>query len=68
MSCTLNGRIHLDSIAVRRTRGRKMILSFPCRQDRYGNQHHIFRPLDDAARRVIERQVFAALDLIGKAS
>ena len=62
VSCLLNGRVLLDGITLRRTRGGRLTLSFPHRQDRFGNQHFYYRPLDDAARQMIERQVLQALD------
>ena len=63
ISCILNERIHLDGLTLRRTRGGRLTLSFPHRQDRFGHQHFYIRPLDDAARRVIEQQVLQALDI-----
>lgn len=61
VSLSLNGSLHLDGIAVRRTRGNKLTLSFPYRRDSAGRTHHIVRPLDDRTRREIEKQVFAAV-------
>ncbi len=68
ISCNLNDRIQLDGITLRRSRGGRMILSFPARQDKDGQQHFYIRPLDDTARRVIERQVFQALDIRERSS
>ncbi len=68
VSCVLNGRLKLDGIAVRRTRSGRLALSFPSRKDRYGIEHFVVRPLDDAARKVMERLIFRALELRGKAS
>jgi hypothetical protein len=55
------GPIHLDGVALRRTRDGRLALSVPVRHDRSGRQHAIVRPVDDAARCAIEAQVFAAL-------
>ena len=49
----------------RRTRDGRLALSFPERRDLAGGSHHYMRPLNDAARRAIEAQVFAALGLEG---
>lgn len=57
------GALRLDGVAVRRTRDGRLALSFPVRHDRHGRHHALVRPIDDAARRALEAQVFAALDL-----
>lgn len=57
------GDLHLDGVAVRRTRDGRLTLSFPERRDARGGRHPIVRPLDDAARRAIEEAVFRALGL-----
>jgi len=53
----------IDSVAVRRTRDHRIVLSFPRRADRHSNAHYDCRPVDDAARASIESLVIAALDL-----
>ena len=53
----------LDGIALRRTRGGRLALSFPERSDSHGRRHPIVRPLDDRARHELESQVFASLGL-----
>lgn len=68
ITCIVNGRIQLDGITLRRTRGGRMALSFPARKDSEGNQHFYIRPLDNSARRVIERQVFQALGIREKSA
>ena len=62
-SCSLNGALRLDGLAVRRTADGHLALSFPARKDSVGRQHPIVRPLDDHARREIEHAVFCALGL-----
>ena len=63
ISCTLNGRLQLDGITLRHTRGGRMTLSFPFHQDKSGNQRFYISPLDDAVRKVLERQIFQALGI-----
>ena len=63
VSFILNGTLHLDGLALRRTADGRLTLSFPSRRDGTGRQHFFLRPLDDVARREIEHQVFAALGL-----
>ena len=60
-SFTLDGRLQLTSVAVRRTLDGRVTLSFPARTDRAGKQLFYFRPLDNGTRKEIERQVFQAL-------
>ena len=63
VSCTVGATLRLDGLALRRTREGRLALSFPCRRDRQGRKHPLVRPLDDAARVSIERQILAALRL-----
>lgn len=53
------GDLILDGLTVRRTADGRLTLSFPERRDRQGRRHPYVRPLDDDARRRIERAVFA---------
>ena len=62
VSCTV-GSLRLDGIAVRRTADGRLALSFPARRDAAGRQHPYILPLDSAARRDLEHQVFAAIGL-----
>ncbi len=57
VSATVNGTLGLDGITLRRTRGGRLALSYPARRDRHGFEHPFVRPLDDATRKEIERQV-----------
>jgi hypothetical protein len=52
------GGIAVDGVTLRRTREGRLTLSWPAPRG-----FPLVRPLDDEARRTIERQVFAALDL-----
>ena len=60
VSFLLDGRVRLDGITVRRTAAGEVRLSFPAKRTRSGDRPYI-RPIDDATREAIERQVFAAL-------
>ena len=55
----------LDSLTIRRTHDGRLAVSFPVRVDGKGRQHPIVRPLDDRARRMIEREILAQLGLQG---
>lgn len=54
------GALVLDGITVRRTADNRLTLSFPERRDRQGRRHPYFRPVDEEARRAIEKAVFGA--------
>ncbi len=53
------GLVRLDGIAVRRTLDRRLTLSFP----RGRGKCQPVRPLDDEARRAIERRILDAINL-----
>ncbi|MCB9914840.1 MAG: septation protein SpoVG family protein [Planctomycetes bacterium] len=59
----LNEALRVDGVALRRTADGRLVLSFPARRDRKGQDHPILRPLGDQARESIERQIFEALGL-----
>lgn len=59
------GKVILDGIAVRRTAAGEIVLSFPERTDRNGKRHPFIRPLDQAAREQITREVIAELRRMG---
>lgn len=64
VSLTLNDLVVLDAIALRRTLdGNRLTLSFPARRDGAGRQRFFSRPVSDAVRREIERQVFEHLQI-----
>ena len=67
-SCVVNGTVRLDGMVVRRTLDGEHALSFPARFDLAGRKHFVFSPLNDAARREIERQVFEQLGFLREAS
>ena len=56
-----SGCIRIDGAAIRRTRGGRLVLSFPAKRGRNGREWPFVRPIDDETRRSIEAQVFAAL-------
>ena len=63
VSFVVDGQLCIDGVTVRRTRRGQAVLSFPFRRDRQGNEHPLVRPVNDCARREIERQVFRALGI-----
>ncbi len=68
ISCILNDRLQLDGLTLRKTRGGRHALSFPARSDNTGRQHYYIKPLDNTARKIIERQIFKILALKEKVS
>lgn len=60
---TLNGVLRLDGIAVRRTLGGHVTISFPARRDRAGRVHKLMRPVNAEVGREIEHQVLKAVGL-----
>ena len=50
-----------DGITLRRTAEGRFTLSFPARTDRAGRRHSYIRPVDDAARRLIENEILGQL-------
>ena len=63
VTCTFADLLLLDGATLRITETGEHRLSFPCRTDSQGRRHPYFRPLDDRARRLIEKAVFAALGI-----
>lgn len=63
LAVTLNGQVQLDGLTLRLTANGHYALSFPARRDRRGFDHAYIKPLDDAARTAIERQILQALSL-----
>jgi hypothetical protein len=55
------GQLILDGIVLRRTAAGRFALSFPVRTDRAGQRHSYIRPVDDAARQAIERELLGQL-------
>ena len=65
ITCIVDDRLKLDSIALRRTVDGRLTLSFPSRRDGEGREHPFIRPIDTASRIEIEEQIFAALPGVG---
>ena len=63
VSCTLNHTLRIDGLAIRRTLGGRLTISYPARRDGTGRQHPIVRPVDDRARLEMESRLFKALGL-----
>jgi hypothetical protein len=57
----VNDALGIDNVALRRNPAGVLRLVYPTRTDRAEREHPIVRPLDDDARRSIERQVLDAL-------
>lgn len=55
------GNLIVDGIVLRRTASGRFALSYPARTDKSGHRHPYLRPIDDEARRAIERTLFAQL-------
>jgi DNA-binding cell septation regulator SpoVG len=55
----------VDGVTLRQTRDGRIVLSYPRRRDRRGRSHPLLRPVDDAARRELERAVLDELGLGG---
>ena len=55
------GDLIVDGVVLRLTRDRRFALSWPARTDRSGRKHATVRPVDDAVRRRIEREILAQL-------
>ena len=60
-SCLLNGGLRVDGVAVRRTLGGRIIITFPARLDSRGRKHAILAPINESIRRDLERQILEAL-------
>ena len=56
----IGGLVVVEQVVVKRGRSKPRVLSFPARDDRHGKRHFTVRPLNDEARREIERVVFEA--------
>lgn len=59
-SATLDRSVHIDGIAVRRTRSGRYEVTFPQRRDGGGRAHAFVRPASTAARRAIETAAIEA--------
>ncbi len=54
------GDVVVDGLTARRTQDGRLVLSWPEKRDRQGRAHPYVRPLNDDARRRIEKAVFGA--------
>ena len=55
------GDLIVDGLALRKTASGRLALSFPARTSRSGHRHPYVRPIDDDARRAIERAILGQL-------
>ena len=63
VSCVVAGELRLDGLTLRVTRDGRRIVSYPSKKDRRGTERAFVAPLGEPARRSIEQQILAALDL-----
>lgn len=56
VSCRVDDLL-LDGLALRRTRGGRLTVAFPCRRDRRGRMHPLVRPVGPG----VEAAILAAL-------
>jgi len=63
VTVAINDCLLIDGITLRRARSGNFRLSYPARTDRQGRKHSIVRPLTDADRIAIEKQVFTHLGI-----
>ncbi len=61
--CVLNDTVRLDCLVLRRTLDCRRVISFPARTDSSGRRRFIVSPVNDRARREIERQIFSQLGI-----
>ena len=61
-SFVLDGQIRLSGIGVRTTRGGRLALAFPFRDDAYGRRWTYVQPVGDAHRVELEREVLAQIE------
>ena len=62
VNATINGLV-IEGIAVRRSLGGQLVLSFPKRRDKYGRIHTVVRPVDNGVRRAVTIAILAAVGL-----
>ena len=60
----INSVFRVDGVTLRRTRDGRLCLSYPVAKFTSQAEYNVIRPVNDEARREIERQVFQALDLL----
>ena len=61
VQCVMHGTLQVDGLTLWRTLDGRLTLSYPARQHRGSDSHFVVWPVDDCARREIERQIFIAL-------
>lgn len=61
-SFVLDGQVRLSGIGVRTTRGGRMTLSFPFRDDGFGWRWTYIQPVGDAHRVALEREVLRQIE------
>ncbi len=61
ISCTVNDRLVLGGLTLRRTQDGRLVVSYPCRRDSAGHQRFYVRPRNQHAQRDADRQILLAL-------
>ena len=62
------GGLRVDGVTLRRTLCGRLTLGYPTKRYAPESRYHVVRPVDDEARREVERQVLEALGLEGEAA
>lgn len=62
LTCTI-GALALDGLTLRRSEVGRLYVAFPRPRDAHGREHVNVRPLNAAAQRDIEAQIFMALGI-----
>lgn len=61
LAITVNGRLRIEGLALRRTMTGRISVSFPEKRDSSGRPIHLVRPLDADTQRSLERQILEIL-------
>lgn len=61
IAVTINGRLRIDGLTLRRSMAGRITVSFPEKRDAAGRPIHLVRPLDADTQRSIERQILEQL-------
>ena len=63
-SFLIDGQLRINGVTVRATRGGRLTLSYPVKDDGYGRRWPYVQPIDDAARVALERQVIEQIEAV----
>lgn len=62
----LHSGLRLEGLVVRRSAGGRVYVSYPAKPGRDGRREYLFRPVDEEARRRLEREILDQLKLEGE--